>query len=270
MKNPRIVIVSGIGCVLSFSSCSHYLANVSLNDAMTQYGHINSEDLPIGTVLFWNKKTNEINQFASIPRSSLPLERVPETGTQDQVSIKGVSETDVAVTTPPLSNLPPLDDKTTIGIKAAIGAETSLQLDNYYLERYNGTYSLPNDSSTFAWRQRYLKDKYVNPDLVFVFVVADATSQQAQFYSGTPTDDKGNPKALDNSITIAGNKIVDVSYDGGSSIDKKGSGIPSIVKYKYYLLEKDQEGATNYHFTRIHDASIDQQFIAALRANGID
>jgi hypothetical protein len=252
------------------SSCSHYLADVSLNNAMTDYGRINSHDLPIGTVLLWHQKTNEINQFTSIPKAGLPLERTPLTGTEGKIAIKGASETDVTVSTPPLSNLPPLDDKTTIGIKAAVGSETHLELDQYYLERYNGRYALPNDPSTVAWRQQNLDDKLVDPDLVFVFVVADTAANQAQFYSGTPTDDKNNPKPLDNSLTIGGNKIVDVSYTGGSSIDRQGADIPSIVKYEYYTLEKSGSGATGYTFRKIPGTAIDQKFIDALSNNSID
>src|SRR5260370_87673 len=109
-------------CVAGLSSCSHYLADVSLNDAMTQYVRINSDDLPIGPVLLWNRKTNEINQLPSIPHAALTLVRVPETGTEDQIAIKGVSETDIAVSTPPLSNLPLLDKATAVGIQVAVGS----------------------------------------------------------------------------------------------------------------------------------------------------
>jgi hypothetical protein len=257
-------------CVAGLSSCSHYLADVSLNDAMTQYGRINSDDLPIGTVLLWNRKTNEINQIPSIPHAALTLERVPETGTEDQIAIKGVSETDITVSTPPLSNLPALDKATAVGIQAAVGSETHLQLDQYFNERYLTRYDLPNDPSTVTWRQQNLSDKYIDPDLIFVFVVADTTSGKAQFYSGTPTDDKGNSKPLDNSITLGGNKIVDVSYSGGSSINKTGAGIPSVVKYQYFILKKDNEGATHYHFDRIHDQQTDDDFAQVLRRNAIN
>jgi hypothetical protein len=269
MKNRYLVLLCGWICALGLTSCDHYMAEVSLDDAMTQFGRINSHNLPIGTVLLWHRKTNEIDQFTSIPKSSLPLERIPLTGTQEQTVIKGVSETDIAITTPPLSGLP-LDTKTTIGIKAAIGSETSLELDQYYFERYDGKYSLPNDPSTVAWRQQNLKGKLVDPDLIFVFVVADTSANEAKFYSGTPTDDKGNAKALDNSLTIGGDKIVDVSYTGGSSITQKGAGIPAIVKYRYYTLGKDNEGATGYAFKRIHGDEIDQQFIQALRSHSIE
>ena len=270
MKNQYVVLALGSIAVFGLSSCAdHYLADVSLDDAMTQFGRINSHDLPIGTVLLWHKKTNEIDQFTSIPQSSLSLERTPATGTEEQTAIKGVSETDIYISTPPLSGLP-LDTKTTVGIKAAVGSETSLELDQYYFEHYDGHYALPNDPSTVTWRQQNLRDKFIDPDLVFVFVVADTSSNQARFYTGTPTANKGNPKALDNSLTIAGNKIVDLSYTGGSSITQKGASIPSIVKYRYYTLEKDTEGATGYHFKRIPGDDIDQQFIEALRTHSIE
>ena len=102
MKNRYLVLACGSIAVFGLSSCAdHYLADVSLNDAMTQFGRINSHDLPIGTVLLWHKKTNEIDQFTSIPKSSVPLARIPATGTEEQTAIQGVSETDIAVSTPP-------------------------------------------------------------------------------------------------------------------------------------------------------------------------
>ncbi len=241
-----------------------------MNDALTQYGRINSHDLPLGTVLIWNQKTGEIDRFPSIAKSGFVLERTPLTGTEAQISIRGVSETDIAVSTPPLSNLPPLDGKTTVGIKAAVGSETHLQLSQYFLEDYDGPYGLPNDPSTVDWRRQNLSDRLIDPNLIFVFVTSDTSANEARFYSGTPTEAWGNPKPLDNALTLAGNKIIDVSYTGGSSIDRKGSEIPALVKYKYYLLEKDSHGASGYHFRRITSTNIDHDFIAVLRKNSID
>ncbi len=58
MKNECFVSVTGLVLLLALTSCTdHYVANVSLNNAMTEYGRINSNDLRIGTVLLWHQKT---------------------------------------------------------------------------------------------------------------------------------------------------------------------------------------------------------------------
>jgi len=98
-----------------------------------------------------------------------------------------------------------------------------------------------------------------------VVVTGGVSADEAKFYRGTPQDASGNAKPLEDSLTVFGNKLVDVSYTGSSSIDNKGNGIPAIVTFQYFTLEKSGPDSDPFRFEWASRLAYEQKFIAALR-----